>query len=44
MPSDNLNKAADMIARIVILNSWAISTKLNTLITPLNQRQCLELL
>lgn len=44
MPSDNLNKAADMIARLVILNSWAISTKLNTLITPLNQQQCLELL
>ena len=44
IPRDNPGKAVDMIARIVIFYSWATSTKMNTLITPLNQSQCLELL
>lgn len=44
IPRDDPNKAADILARLVVFHSWGLSTRLNTLITPLNQGACLQLL
>ena len=44
IPRDDPNKAADILARLVIYHSWIFSMKLNTMITPLTQGDCLELL
>ena len=38
------NKAADMLARIIIFRSWGLSTQLNTLLASMTQGECLQLL
>ena len=44
IPRDDPNKATDILARLVIYHSWGFSMMLNTLITPMTQRNCLDLL
>jgi len=38
------NKAADIIARIIVFQSWGLSTQLNTLLSSMTQGECLQLL
>jgi len=38
------NKAADILARLVVSQSWILSTQLNTLLSLMNQGECLQLL
>ena len=38
------NKAADILARIIVFQSWGLSTQLNTLLSSVTQGECLQLL
>ena len=38
------NKAADILARIVVYQSWMLSTQLNTLLSSMTQGECLQIL
>ncbi len=38
------DKAADILARIIVFHSWGLSTQLNTLLSSLTQAECLQLL
>ena len=38
------NKAADILARIIVYHSWVLSTKLNALLSSMTQGECLQLL
>ncbi len=38
------NKAADILARLIVYQSWMLSTRLNTLLSSMTQGECLQLL
>lgn len=44
IPRDDPAKAADMLARLVVYRSWALSSMLNTMMASMPQGQCLDLL
>jgi hypothetical protein len=44
IPRDDPGKTADMLARILVWQSWGFSARANTLVSALNQRQCLEMM
>ena len=44
IPRDDPARAADMLARAVVWRSWGTSAFMNTLLEPLTQGQCVDLL
>jgi hypothetical protein len=44
IPREDPAKAADMVARSVVGRSWGISGMMNTLLSPMTQGQCVEML